>query len=70
MNTHIHTLFVNAVFRLKYAYISYAVTNLFESSYMASVTQSCPTLCNTMDCSMPGLAVHHQLPEFAQTHVH
>ena len=36
----------------------------------SSVTQSCPTLCKTMDCSMPGLPVHHQLPELAQTHVH
>ena len=35
-----------------------------------SVTQSCPTLCDPMDCSMPGLSVHHQLPEFTQTHVH
>ena len=32
--------------------------------------QSCPTLCNPMDCSMPGLPVHHWLPEFTQTHVH
>ena len=35
-----------------------------------SVTQSCPTLCNHMDCSTPGLPVHHQLHEFTQTHVH
>ena len=35
-----------------------------------SVTQSCSTLCDPMDCSMPDLPVHHQLPEFAQTHVH
>ena len=35
-----------------------------------SVTQSCPTLCDPIDCSMPGLPVHHQLPEFTQTHVH
>ena len=35
-----------------------------------SVTQLCPTLCNPMDCSMPGLPFHHQLPEFTQTHVH
>ena len=35
-----------------------------------SVTQSCSTLCNPMDCSMPGFPVHHQLPELAQTHVH
>ena len=33
-------------------------------------TQSCPTLCNFMDCSMPGFPVHHQLPELTQTHVH
>ena len=36
----------------------------------SSVAQSCPTLCNPMDCSEPGLPVHHQLPEFTQTHVH
>ena len=36
----------------------------------SSVTQSCPTLCNHMDCSTPGLSVHHQLPEFTQIHVH
>ena len=34
------------------------------------VTQSCSTLCNSMDCSMSGLPVHHQLLEFTQTHVH
>ena len=36
----------------------------------SSVTQSCPTLCNPMDCSTPGFPVHHQLPEPAQTHIH
>ena len=36
----------------------------------SSVTQSCPTLCDHMNHSMPGLPVHHQLPEFTQTHVH
>ena len=35
----------------------------------SSVAQSCPTLCNPMDCSTPGLPVHCQLPEFTQTHV-
>ena len=35
-------------------------------SCFSSVTQSCPTLCDPMDCSMPGLSVHHQLPEFTQ----
>ena len=34
----------------------------------SSVTQSCPTLCDPMDCSMPGLPVHHQCPELTQTH--
>ena len=34
----------------------------------SSAIQSCPTLCDPMDCSMPGLPVHHQLPEFTQTH--
>ena len=34
------------------------------------VAQSCPTLCNPMNRSTPGLPVHHQLPEFTQTHVH
>ena len=35
-----------------------------------SVAQLCPTLCDPMNCSTPGLPVHHQLPEFTQTHVH
>ena len=35
-----------------------------------SVHSVCPTLCDLMDCSTPGLPVHHQLPEFIQTHVH
>ena len=36
----------------------------------SSVAQSCPTLCNPMDCSTPGFPVHHQLLELTQTHVH
>ena len=44
-----------------------AVTNLVQFS---SVAQLCLTLCNPMNHSMPGLSVHHQLPEFTQTHVH
>ena len=36
----------------------------------SSITQSCPTLCDPMDCSMPGLPVYHQLQEFTQAHVH
>ena len=37
---------------------------------LSSVTQSCLTLCDPMDCSTPGFPVHHQLPEFIQTRVH
>ena len=36
----------------------------------SSVTQSFLTLCNPMDCSMPGFPIHHQLPELTQTHAH
>ena len=42
----------------------------FSSVQFISVAQSCPTLCYPMNCSTPGLPVHHQLPEFTQTHVH
>ena len=41
-----------------------------ELNQIRSVTQSCPTLCNPMNRSTPGLPVPHQLPEFTQTHVH
>jgi len=40
-----------------------------EKFQFSSVTQSCLTLCDPMDCSTPGLPVYHQLPEFTQTHV-
>ena len=40
------------------------------AAQFSSVAQSCPTLCNPMDCSTPGLPVHHQLLEFTQTHVY
>ena len=46
------------------------ITNQFFSVKFSSVTQSCPTLCDPMNHSTPGLLVHHQLPEFTQTHVH
>ena len=45
-------------------------TRLLSPVKFSSVTQSCPTLCDPMDCSMPGLPIHHQLPESTQTHVH
>ena len=42
----------------------------YHSVQFSSVAQSCPTLCDPMNCSTPGLPVHHQLPEFTQTHNH
>ena len=46
-----------------------AMTNLSSVQFI-SVAQSCPTLCDPMNCSMTGLPVHHQLLEFTQTHIH
>ena len=48
----------------------YVTSISFSSVQFSSVTQSCLTLCDPMNCSTPGLPVHHQLPEFTQTHVH
>ena len=42
----------------------------FSSVQFSSVSQSCPTLCDPMNSSTPGFPVHHQLPEFTQTHAH
>ena len=41
-----------------------------KTPHQSVQSQSCPTLCDLMDCSTPGFPVHHQLPEFTQTHVH
>ena len=43
---------------------------IFQIASVQSLAQLCPPLCDTMDCSTPGLPVHHQLVEFTQTHVH
>ena len=40
---------------------------IISSVQFSSVVQSCPTLCNPMDCSTSGLPIHHQLPKFTQT---
>ena len=39
-------------------------------TWLSSIAQSCPTLCDPMDCSTPGLPVHHRFPELTQTHIH
>ena len=46
------------------------ITILLISYQIRSVAQSCPTLCDPMNRTTPGLPVHHQLPEFTQTHLH
>ena len=51
-------------------YLFPAVCLVIGLVQFSSAAQSCPPLCDPMDCSMPGLCVHHQLPEFTQTHVH
>ena len=56
-------------------YRPYLISSVLHALFIlgvqfSSVAQSCPTLCDTMDCSTMGLPVHHQLLEFTQTHVH
>ena len=46
------------------------MSSLISFIQFSSVAQSCLTLCNPMNCSTPGLPVHHQLPETTQTHIH
>ena len=50
--------------------VIYSSQENFWQFQFSSVAQWCPTLCNPMNRSTPGLPVHHQLPEFTQTHVH
>ena len=47
-----------------------AENSFSQSVQFSSVAQLCPTLCDPMNRSTPGLPVHHQLPEFTQTHIH
>ena len=59
------------ILQLSYLIVSIKVIRRLPGGIQfSSVAQLCPTLCDPMDCSMPGLPVHHQLPEFTQTHVH
>ena len=61
--THVCT---QLVCMIKNIYVCICVNTI----QIRSVSQSCPTLCDPMNRSTPGLPVHHQLPEFTQTHVH
>ena len=60
-------LILSAWGHLRYIFI---LQNFFALVQFSSVAQSCLTLCDPMNCSTPALPVHHQLPEFTQTHVH
>ena len=56
----IHTSFVDAP----------QIDKVMATVQFSSVAQLCPTLCDPVKRSMPGLPVHHKLPEFTQTHIH
>ena len=72
MTDHINPLLKNWQYICFSATLSNHPTLSFPhlSFQLSSVTQSCPALCDPMDCSTPGLPVQHQLPELTQTHVH
>ena len=65
---HTHTRFLIIIINNQTQQTS--LCNIFEIVQFSSVTQSCLTHCDPMNRSMLGLPVHHQLPEFTQTHVH
>ena len=68
---HIHILLLLWFLgRKKSSLLPSATAPCFTFFQFSSVAQSCPTLCDPMNHSMPGLPVHHLLPEFTQTHVH
>ena len=75
-HTHTHTQVVPRFphqcedTRNGYLMFTHGLRHMKASQVHSSVAQSCPTLCDPMDCSMPGLPVHHQLSELTQIHVH
>ena len=68
INTRVSAVYFDGKLYLRLQYFS--EITCISSVQFSSVAQSCPTLCNPIDCSEPGLPVHHQLLEFTQTHVH
>ena len=60
----------SAFFTVQLSHLYMTTGKTIALTQFSSVAQSCLTLCNPMNCSTPGLPVHHQLPEFTQTHVH
>ena len=65
------TLFMGVYFVVLYynTFLNEYILHIASSVQFSSVAQSCPILCDPMNCSTPGLPVHHQLPESTQTHV-
>ena len=66
----LHHQFIAFLFNLAYNSASPIICLLINNQSVSSVAQSCPTLHDPMNRSMPGLPVHHKLPEFTQTHAH
>ena len=56
--------------RLTHSILLATLWSRYDSFQFSSVAQSCPIICDPMNCSTPGLPVYHQLPEFTQTHIH
>ena len=79
VTVHISDLSISFLFSLSLSLSNLFIIGKHHNIYLpggircyqfSSVTQLCPTLSNPMDCSMPGLPVHHQLQEFTQSHIH
>ena len=69
----LHVISIQEILNISYVVVVNVVNNpaeILSTDQIRSVAQSCPTLCDPMNRSTPGLPVHHQLPEFTQTHVH
>ena len=71
------TCLMDQLFKISLYHVSSVMETVIIKIYLAffsvqfnSVVQLCSIFCNPMDCSKPGFPVHHQLPEFTQTHVH
>ena len=64
------TMFIMVISDLWCYYYNSLKIQMMATSFCSSVAKSCPRLCDPVDCSTPGLPVHHQLPKFTQTHVH
>ena len=70
IDEYIHSESIYLAFTMCQTCFSYNLVASFSSVQFISVAQSCPALCDPMNCSTPGLAVDHQLQEFTLTHVH